>query len=86
MNKPYFWYWPRQALVWLIKLYQKTFSFDHGPMKGMFPHGFCRFTPSCSQYGAEAILKYGVIKGGLMTSWRIVRCNPWNKGGYDPVK
>lgn len=79
-------YLPRKIVVNLIKLYQKTLSFDHGPLKNIYPHGFCRFSPTCSQYGVEAIGKYGIIKGGLMTSWRILRCNPWNKGGYDPVK
>jgi len=77
---------PRRLVVGLIKIYQKTLSFDHGPLKVVYPHGFCRFYPSCSQYGVEAIEKYGIIKGGLMTSWRILRCNPWNKGGNDPVK
>lgn len=77
---------PRRLVVRLIKIYQKTLSFDHGPLKAVYPHGFCRFNPSCSQYGVEAIEKYGIIKGGLMTSWRILRCNPWNKGGNDPVK
>jgi len=77
---------PRQAAIALIKIYQKTLSFDHGPLKTLHPHGFCRFYPTCSQYGIDAIEKYGVVKGGLMTSWRILRCNPWNKGGHDPVK
>ncbi len=77
---------PRRLVVKLIKIYQKTLSFDHGPLKAAYPHGFCRFYPSCSQYGVEAIEKYGIIKGGLMTSWRILRCNPWSKGGNDPVK
>jgi len=79
-------YLPRRVIIGLIKIYQKTLSFDHGPLKNIYPHGFCRFSPTCSQYGVEAIDKYGIIKGGLMTSWRILRCNPWNKGGYDPVK
>ncbi len=82
----YFKYWPRRTIVFLIKLYQITLSFDHGPLKIFYPHGFCRFTPSCSQYGIEAFSKYGIVKGGVLTSWRILRCNPWNKGGYDPVK
>lgn len=82
----FFKYLPRRLVIRLIRFYQKTLSFDHGPLKHVYPHGFCRFTPSCSQYGVEAIEKYGIIKGGLMTSWRILRCNPWNKGGYDPVK
>ncbi|MCH1439519.1 MAG: membrane protein insertion efficiency factor YidD [Rubripirellula sp.] len=44
----------------------------------------CRFTPTCSQYGIEAIRKYGPIWGVLRTGWRILRCNPWCKGGHDP--
>ncbi len=51
-----------------------------------YPHGFCRFTPTCSEYGKEAVEKYGVAKGAAMAAWRVARCNPWNKGGYDPVK
>ena len=47
--------------------------------------GCCKFIPTCSQYGLEAIQKYGAFKGGLMTIWRILRCNPFSKGGYDPV-
>ena len=45
----------------------------------------CRFVPSCSDYGYQAIEKYGIIRGGAMTVWRVLRCNPFNKGGYDPV-
>lgn len=45
----------------------------------------CIYTPTCSQYGIEAIQKYGAFKGGIMTIWRILRCNPFAKGGYDPV-
>jgi len=70
----------------LIKFYQKTLSFDHGPLKKIYPQGFCRFNPSCSQYGIEAIEKYGIIKGGFKAAWRVIRCNPWNKGGNDPLR
>jgi uncharacterized protein len=45
----------------------------------------CRFVPSCSEYGYQAIEKYGIIRGGAMTVWRVLRCNPFGKGGYDPV-
>ena len=76
----------KNLVIRLIKVYQKTISFDHGPLKIFYPHGFCRFRPTCSEYGVEAITKYGIIKGGIITSWRILRCNPWNKGGNDPVK
>ncbi|MEZ0453945.1 membrane protein insertion efficiency factor YidD [Sphingobacterium thalpophilum] len=45
----------------------------------------CRYTPTCSQYGKEAIVKYGPFKGGLMALKRIIRCNPWGGHGHDPV-
>ena len=45
----------------------------------------CKFQPTCSQYGLDSIQTHGAIKGGLLTLWRIVRCNPWTKGGYDPT-
>jgi len=77
---------PAQILVFLIKFYQKTLSPDHGPLSIFHPHGFCRFQPSCSQYGVEAISKHGAIKGSLMLLWRLLRCNPWNKGGIDQIK
>lgn len=61
-----------------IRLYQKYLS----PLKGGIR---CPYIPSCSQYAVEAISKYGVIKGGMLASWRILRCNPFSHGGYDPV-
>jgi uncharacterized protein len=45
----------------------------------------CRFTPTCSEYAIEAIQRHGALKGGLLAAWRILRCNPFCKGGYDPV-
>lgn len=70
--------WPRLVLLAMIRLYQATFS--HA-----IPPGSCRFYPTCSHYGYQAIYKYGVLKGGLMAAWRVLRCNPFNKGGFDPV-
>jgi putative membrane protein insertion efficiency factor len=46
----------------------------------------CRFYPSCSHYGYQAVYKYGALKGSLMAGWRVLRCNPFNPGGYDPVQ
>ena len=70
----------------IIRIYQHTISPDHSPlMTRILPGGVCRFYPSCSQYTYEAIEKYGVIKGSLMGAWRILRCNPFNPGGHDPV-
>ncbi len=45
----------------------------------------CRFYPTCSEYASEAIEKYGIIKGGILAIYRILRCNPWGGSGYDPV-
>lgn len=45
----------------------------------------CKFIPTCSQYGLEAVERFGAVKGGALTLWRILRCNPWSRGGYDPV-
>ncbi|MFA6105596.1 MAG: membrane protein insertion efficiency factor YidD [Patescibacteria group bacterium] len=77
---------PRMPVLILIKIYQKTISPDHGLLKAAFPYGMCRFNPTCSEYGYQTILKKGLIVGLPLTAWRILRCNPWNKGGDDPVK
>ena len=69
---------PRISLLALIRLYQATFS-------PAMPPDTCRFYPTCSHYGYLAVYKYGAIKGGLMATWRVLRCNPFNPGGYDPV-
>jgi putative membrane protein insertion efficiency factor len=68
----------KYVFIKLIKLYQKFIS-------PMFPPS-CRFYPTCSEYAAQSITKYGIFKGGLKAVWRILRCNPFNKGGYDPVE
>ncbi len=68
-----------------IRIYQKTLSFDHGFPSALFPNGYCKFHPTCSEYGYGVIERFGVIKGGAMTTWRILRCNPLSKGGHDPV-
>jgi uncharacterized protein len=73
-----FWMAPRWPLLLLIRFYQKVIS------PGI-PGDTCRFYPSCSHYSYQAIYKYGVWKGGTMSAWRILRCNPFNDGGYDPV-
>lgn len=76
----------KKIALFCIMSYQKTLSLDHGPLKKIFPCGFCRFNPTCSDYTYQAIEKYGIAKGGLMGAWRIARCNPWSKGGEDPVR
>jgi putative membrane protein insertion efficiency factor len=68
---------PAKFLILLIRIYQVTLS----PFIGRN----CRYTPTCSHYGIEAIKKYGAIKGGWLTFKRILSCNPWGGSGYDPV-
>ncbi len=67
-------------MAWLmaapVRLYRATFS----PIVGMH----CRFQPTCSAYALEALEKHGALRGGLLTAWRILRCNPWGGAGYDP--
>lgn len=70
----------------LIRFYQKTLSFDTGFVGKLIPIKVCIYTPTCSQYTYEAIEKYGLIKGSVLGLKRILRCNPFFKGGYDPVK
>ena len=68
----------RYIFIFLIKLYKKFISPMFAPS--------CRFYPTCSTYAVQSFTKYGVIKGGAKAVWRILRCNPYNKGGYDPLK
>lgn len=46
----------------------------------------CRFVPTCSEYGADAVRRYGIVRGGTMTAWRLLRCQPFCRGGFDPVR
>jgi uncharacterized protein len=81
-----FFQWQFKMIALLaIRFYQKTLSFDHGPLARIFPFLGCRFHPSCSQYTYEAVDKYGVFKGCWLGLKRVVRCTPLSKGGYDPV-
>ena len=67
----------KHIFIFLIKVYQRTLS-------RLLPPS-CRFYPSCSEYGVQALQKYGTFKGGWLTVKRIARCHPFNPGGYDPV-
>ena len=79
-------YLPKKIIIKTIEIYQKTLSPDHGVFKILYPNGYCKFYPSCSEYTKQAVNKNGVIKGLLQGMWRILRCNPWSKGGIDNVK
>ena len=67
----------KNIFIALIKGYRKYIS----PMKSTK----CPYIPTCSEYGLEAVEKYGAIKGGFLALWRILRCNPFSRGGYGPV-
>ena len=75
-NPPYY-----NILAWVMLGVIHTYRLVLSPYMGKQ----CKFQPTCSEYGLDAIKTHGAIKGGLLTLWRIVRCNPWAKGGYEPV-
>ena len=68
----------KKILLGIIRFYQKYLSGAKG-------YSSCKYYPTCSRYAIEAIEKYGAFKGGLLAAWRILLCNPFSKGGYDPV-
>ncbi len=67
----------KNICIAIIKFYQRNIS----PMKTTK----CPYFPSCSCYGLEAVQKHGALKGSALAAWRIMRCNPLSRGGYDPV-
>ncbi|MGI6299200.1 MAG: membrane protein insertion efficiency factor YidD [Saccharofermentanales bacterium] len=69
---------PARFLIALIRWYQRNVSPQAGAR--------CKYLPTCSQYAVEAITRHGALKGGLLAVWRILRCNPFSRGGYDPVR
>jgi putative membrane protein insertion efficiency factor len=69
-----------------IRLYQKTLSFDHGLLKILRPYGQCKFYPTCSNYTYQAVKRYGIARGSLMSLKRLVKCNPFSMGGIDQVE
>jgi putative membrane protein insertion efficiency factor len=68
----------RAVLVFPIRAYQRLLS----PIMG----DRCRYYPSCSEYAAQAITKFGILRGLVLAGWRVLRCNPFSHGGYDPVE
>lgn len=69
---------PRLPVLAVIRMYQRLIS-------PALPAGTCRFEPTCSHYSYQAIAKFGLIKGSALSIWRILRCQPFNPGGFDPV-
>lgn len=72
------WLIPRNAFIAFIVFWRKVISPLYGDV--------CRFYPTCSAYGLGSIQEQGFVKGSILTSWRILRCNPWSKGGFDEVR
>ncbi len=68
----------RKVLVAPIRLYQRLFS----PLFG----ARCKYYPSCSEYAAQSIERFGILRGLVLAGWRLLRCNPWSHGGFDPVE
>jgi putative membrane protein insertion efficiency factor len=68
---------PRTLLIAPIRLYQRLIS----PALGRR----CKYYPSCSEYAAQAIERFGILRGLVLAGWRLLRCNPWSHGGFDPV-
>ena len=69
---------PRLVAQLPIRLYQWLVS----PMLGER----CRYYPSCSDYASQAIKRFGILRGTVLAGWRVLRCNPWSRGGFDPVE
>ena len=67
----------KRAALWVLGIYKRWVSPTLPPS--------CRYVPSCSEYAMEAVERYGVLRGGAMAAWRLLRCHPFVKGGYDPV-
>ena len=70
----------------LIRSYQRTLSLDHGPLRRLFPYGYCRFHPTCSEYAIQSLERHGLLKGLWKSLLRLLRCHPWSAGGNDPVQ
>lgn len=69
----------RRLLVWIIEVYQRTVSPDHGPLRYLHPYGFCRHHPTCSDYGKQVIEARGVVIGSLLLLFRLLSCHPWKQ-------
>ncbi|MFH0905266.1 MAG: membrane protein insertion efficiency factor YidD [bacterium] len=75
----------RHIAIILVRLYQKTLSPDRGWMRFYYPHGYCRYQPTCSEYALRSIEEWGVWRGMFLAIARVARCHPKAPFGYDPV-
>jgi uncharacterized protein len=66
----------RHAGIWLVQAWRWTFGL-------LTPHGTCKYHPSCSQYAIDSLREFGLFRGTVLASWRLLRCNPWSHGGVD---
>jgi uncharacterized protein len=69
---------PAQLGIGLVWLYRLTFG-------ALFPTT-CKYHPSCSEYAVQALRRHGLVRGSILAGWRLLRCNPWSRGGFDPVR
>ncbi len=76
---------PAKIVALLIKAYQRTLSPDHGLFKAKYPYGFCRHYPTCSEYSLQSIEKFGFLKGGYLSTKRVITCNPFTQPKIDQV-
>ena len=76
---------PRALLFVLITLYQKTLSPDHGPLRALYPYGFCRHHPTCSEHGKNVIVERGAIIGLFLILRRLLSCHPWRELSDDRI-
>jgi len=76
----------KSILLGAIAFYQKTISPDHSPAGQALLGGACRFDPTCSEYFYQAVEKHGAARGSVMGVSRVLRCHPFSKGGFDPVR
>lgn len=75
----------QKTIVQILRLYQRTLSLDTGWFSYHYPYGVCRFSPTCSEYTIQAVERFGVFWGAVYGARRVLRCHPWQSGGFDPV-
>lgn len=80
------WLLPRELAVLLVRAYQKTLSPDHGPLRHLYPYGYCRHHPTCSAYAIQTLRHDGLLMGTFKTCWRLLGCNPWRRPDDERIR